>query len=131
MQETPTAEKKAPIVQGKGLFSKPTPVPTVLVPAMTVPAATVPAVPVSGEGLDCIELHWVRAQCLAPDSDLGLQTGQAWQRDFALFGDLELRCKGMIACWYTCTKVQPCTCMTHIANYEVCIQTHTVLSIPA
>ena len=44
MQETPAAEEKVPTVKGKGLFSKPTPVPTVL-----VPAGTVPAVPVSGE----------------------------------------------------------------------------------
>lgn len=52
MQETPAPEKKMPIVIGKGLFNKPTPVPTILVPVVPVPAVTVPAVPVSGKGLD-------------------------------------------------------------------------------
>ena len=42
MQETPAAEKEVP-VKGKGLFSKPMPV-----PAVTVPVVTVPSVPVSG-----------------------------------------------------------------------------------
>ena len=52
MQETPAPEKKMPIVIGKGLFNKPTPVPTILVSVVPVPAVTVPAVPVSGKGLD-------------------------------------------------------------------------------
>lgn len=52
MQETPAPEKKVPIVIGKGLFTKPTPVPTILVPVVPVPAVTVPAVAVSGKGLD-------------------------------------------------------------------------------
>ena len=75
MQGTPAAEKEVPTVKGKGLFSKPTPVPTVLLPAITVPAVTVPAVPVSGEGLDALNstgcVHSVWNQTLIQDCRLG------------------------------------------------------------
>lgn len=54
MQETPAPQKKMPIILGKGLFNKPTPVPTILVPVVPVPAVTVLAVPVSGKGLDAL-----------------------------------------------------------------------------